>query len=247
MLESLKSFFAGQGLGADHAAISSWAKQRGHAFRRARDRDGFGVDGRHDGRTWRLEWGPSQRHYVEGHELRMRMELGLPHDLQLLLLSKPLLERLERETFEEFTKSNQTQMGDSTPEETRWLVMFPKIEMRALKALRAHFGGVSSLPADGPAWLDGPMAPALVRASRRLLLHAPPFVLMTLRGRLHLRLQLASPHVDDIAETLELFHIAAAAALHIAETRQEPRRDFAPSGTTAWQNLLPGRRSKRDG
>jgi hypothetical protein len=246
MLESFKSFFSNQGLGTDYAAVSSWAKQRGHAFKRTREPEGFAVDGRHEGRAWRLEWGPGQRHYVEGNELRLRMELGLPTDLQLLLLSKPLHERLERETFEEFTKNNQTEMGDSTPEEIRWLVMFPKIEMRGMKTLRAHFGGVSSLPADGPAWLDGPLGQALLRSTRRLLLQEPPFVLMTLRGRSYLRLQLASPDIDDIADALELFHISGAAALHIAETRHEPRRDFAQSTTTAWQSLLPGRRSKRD-
>ena len=38
-----------------------------------------------------------------------------------------------------------------------------------------------------------------------------------------LRLQLATSKADDVTEALELFHTAGAAALHIAETRHQPR------------------------
>jgi hypothetical protein len=245
MLESFKSFFANQGLGDDFSALSRWARQRGCSFERGAEGEGFGMDGALDGHAWRLEWGPAQRPYVAGNELRMRIELGVPVDLQLLLLTKPLLEWLEHEIFEQVTANNQTDMGDSTPEEQRWLVLFPKLELR--KALRAHFGGVSSLPVDGTAWLDGPLAQALLRASRRLLASAPPFVLMTLRGRAYLRLQLATPDLDDIRESLELFETAATAALRVAETRNEPRQDFAQTASSAWQSLLPGRKSGRGG
>jgi hypothetical protein len=219
MLGSFKSFFANQGLGLDLSTVSSWAKRRGHVFKRARDVEGFAIDGRLDGHAWRLEWGPAQRPYVADTELRLRMELGLPADLQLLLLSRPLLEMLERQTYEQFTQTNQTEMGDATPEEMRWLVMFPKLRFAAHKALRARFGGVAGVEADGPAWIAGALANALAQASGGLLVEEPPFVLMTLHGRACLRLQLATPDVDVIAEALGLFEIAATAALRIADAR----------------------------
>jgi len=221
MLESLRSLFASQGPGARDAALSAWARQRGYAFKRVREPEGFAVHGHHDGRPWRLEWGPPQRHYIEGRELRIRMELGLPPDLQLLLLAAPLLERLEREAFEAFTQDNRTQMGDAIAEELRWLAMFPKIEMAG--PLTARLGGVSSLRAHGSAWVDGALGEALMRATQRLLQDDPPFVLMTLRGRAHLRLQLATPEADDIAEALGVFETASAAALRIADARRGQR------------------------
>lgn len=244
MLGSFKSFFANQGLGLDLSEVSAWAKRRGHAFKRARDAEGFAIDGALDGKAWRLEWGPPQRPYIAEHELRIRMELGLPADLQLLLLSRPLLEALERQTYEQFTQNNQTEMGDTTPEEMRWLVMFPKIELRTSKAVRARFGGVSSLPGEGLAWIEGPLANLLVKASRGMLVNEPPFVLMILRGRAYLRLQLMTADVDDITEALGLFETAATEALRVAATRPELRPDWAPSASTAWQSLHPGKRGE---
>ena len=247
MLESFNRFFANQGLGADFSEVSSWARRQGHAFKRARDVEGFAIDGKLDGRAWRLEWGPAQRPWITTNELRARIELELPADLQMLLVSKPLMEALEKQAFEQFTQTNTTELGESTPEEMRWLVMFPKIEMRGMKTLRAHFGGVSSLPGDGPAWLEGPLAAALLKASRRLLLYEPPFVLMTLRGRAYARLQLGSADADDVAEAIELFEIAATQALRVAASRHEPRQDFTHTVTTVWQSLLPGRKDKPKG
>jgi hypothetical protein len=244
MLESFNRFFANQGLGPDFSEVSNWAKRQGHAFKRARDVEGFAVDGQLEGRAWRVEWGPPQRPWITTSEMRARIDLGLPADLQMLLLSKPLMEALEKQAFEQFMQTNTTELGESTPEEMRWLVMFAKIEMRGMKTLRARFGGVSSLPGDGPAWLEGALATVLLKASRRLLLYEPPFVLMTLRGRAYLRLQLGSADADDIAEAVELFEIAATQALRVAGNRQEPRQDFAHTVTSAWQSLLPGRKDK---
>ena len=221
MLASFKSFFANQGLGPDYADIAAWAKKRGHAFKRERDGLGFVIDGHLEGKPWRLEWGPPQRPYVEGHELRLRMELGLPADMQMLIMSRRLMELLEKQAFEQFTQSNQTEMGDATPEETRWLVMFPKISLAGSKLLRANFGGVSSLPHEGPAWLEGPLAHALERATGTLLKDAPPLVLMTLRGRAYLRMQMTNADEADVAAAESLFAIGCTEALRVAKGRGE--------------------------
>jgi hypothetical protein len=236
-----KSFFASQGLGADFSEVSAWAKQRGHAFKRERDGQGFVIDGKLDSTAWRLEWGPPQRPYIAGHELRLRMELGLPPDLQMLLISKGLMETLEKQAFEQFTQSNQTEIGTATPEETRWLVMFPKMPMNGSKTLRANFGGVSSLANEGPAWLDGPLGHALERAAGTLLRDKPPLVLMTLRGRIYLRLQLACADETEVAAAVTLFETAANEALRVGRSRGEEPAAWSQTLTTAWQALGGGR------
>ena len=239
MLESLKRLFAKRAIDRDLTEISKWAERRGLGFKRARGDDGFVIDGTLEGKPWRIEWGPPHRPYIEGHELRLRMELDLPSDMQMLLLSRPLMDALERQTFEEFTDNVQTQIGTKTPEEMRWLVMFPKVDLGTLKTLRARFGVVASLPAAGLAWIEGPLAHALEQAMNTLLRDDPPFVLMTLRGRAYLRMQLASPESKSVAAALALFETAVTQALRAAGdiTNRASGRDSGAS--TAWQSLQP--------
>lgn len=239
MLAALKRMFAKRAIDRDLTEISQWAERRGLGFKRARGDDGFVIDGALEGKPWRIEWGPPHRSYIAGHELRLRMELDLPSDTQMLLLSRPLMDALERQTFEEFTDNVQTQIGTKSPEEMRWLVMFPKIDLGTLKTLRTHFGAVASLPAAGLAWLEGPLAEALELAAKTLLRDDPPFVLMTLRGRAYLRMQLASPESKSVASALALFETAVTQALAAAGgvAGRPSGRDSAAS--TAWQSLQP--------
>ena len=239
MLAAFKRLFATQGIDRDLTEISQWALRRGHGFKRARGHDGFVLDGTLEARPWRIEWGPPQRDYIEGHELRLRMELELASDMQMLLLSRPLMDALERKTFEEFTDNVQTQIGTKTPEEMRWLVMFPKVDMATLKALRGRFGAVASAPASGLSWLEGPLANALEQAANGFLRRAPPFVLMTLRGRAYLRMQLVAPDSKDVAAALAVFETAVTQALRISGGGSDKRSGWESGASTAWQSLRP--------
>ena len=217
MLESFKRLLKGRGDDQSYAAIEAWAKRRGFGFKRVRNETGFVIDGLLEGLPWRLEWGSPQRDYIVGHELRIRMELELPSDAQMLLLSRPLMDTLERKTFEEFTDNVQTQIGTKAPEEMRWLVMFPKVNLSSLKNLRARFGAVASSADAGLAWLTGPLANALEQAATGFLADEPPFVLMTLRGRVYLRMQLLTPDAPDIGAALALFETAVARATAVSK------------------------------
>ncbi|HEY9066930.1 MAG TPA: hypothetical protein VIO33_18245 [Burkholderiaceae bacterium] len=243
MLESFKRLFGKQGHERDYAAVAEWAERRAYGFKRVRGEDGFVIDGVLDGKPWRLEWGAPQRDYIYGRELRLRMELALPPDMQMLLLSRPLMDALERRTYELFTDSVQTQIGTATPEEMRWLVMFPKLTLGALKMLRGRFGGVASAPAVGLAWIEGPLANQLEAQLGELLNGDPAFVLMTLRGRVYLRLQLVSPTPQAIAAAIALFETAVAQALRLAgHAGHEHPSEWNPSssGATAWQSIHGG-------
>jgi hypothetical protein len=239
MLESLKRFFSPPVAGAEWRDVAEWARQRGLNYRRAREDEGFVIDGESGGRPVRIEWGPPQRAYIEGRELRIRMELKLSSDLQMLLLSKPLLELLEKQTYERFTEGTQTQIDTSSPEEMRWLVMFAKVDLSTFRVLRSHFGAVASAPATGLAWIGGPLAHQLERALGGLLRNDPPFVLMTLRGRTYLRTQLIDPDPTSLTSALAIFDVAVARALEVAAHTGEPGSEWPASGSTAWQSLGP--------
>ena len=239
MLGSIKSFFAKATGRGELDAVAAWARRQGHHWKREKNGDGFAIDGSSAAAPWRLEWGVSQRPYIAGHELRIRSVLDLPADLQMLIMTRPLEEALAKEAFELGTQSNQTLVGDAVPEETRWLVMFPKIFFNQSKTLRNHYAGVSSLDYEGEAWIEAGLAKSLERAAGTWLSGSPPFLLMTLRGRLYLRLQLADADEGDLVAALELFQIAADAALRVARARRDTPVTWKASTSTAWQSLPP--------
>jgi hypothetical protein len=245
VLDSIKAMFERATRRAEGDAIAGWARRAGHVHKREKDGDGFAIEGRFDDTPWRLEWGRPQRRYIEGHELRMRMVLGVPPDLQLLLMTKSLRERLASEAFEHATQSNQTALDDNVGEETRWLVVFPKIALAGSQILRNCYAGVASHRHEGAAWLEGPLGHALERAAATWLNTQPPFLLMTLRGRLYLRLQLASVDEADLAAAVALFGIAAASARRVARGRGDEAVAWSPSTTTAWQSLPPDRPTQK--
>ena len=235
MLESFKRWISKGAAGTDWHAVEAWAQERGFAYKREREGEGFVVDGRTDGATWRLEWGPSQRNYIQGQELRIRAPLSMSSDLHLLVLSRPLMERLERETFERYTESLQTMIDHDTPEEMRWLVLFSKPPAGELKKLReSGFDGVGSSQKGLSAWVDGPLTEALAQAAGQWLRPQDPLVVMTLRSRLVLRTALAGPDVTRMAATVDLFEQLLRATLAVLAS--SPELAGAPVSTApgAW-------------
>ena len=214
MLDGLKRLFAG-GAGADHDwdGIVPWAQQRQYGFRIVQD-EGFVVDGRLGATPWRLEWGPSQRPYISGQELRIRAELGLSAELQLVVMNRELQETLEREVFEQYVEGVQTRIDNQTPPEMRWLVMFPKLDERHMPELAGRYAALASLKPWLQQWLQGPLTQALaaVRAEASV-----PMVLMIGRGRLMLRTALAEPELPVVQQWLRLFESAMREARRVAE------------------------------
>jgi hypothetical protein len=221
------------------AAVESWAKRAGFRFRKAPDQARFVIESTASGCDLRMEWGPSQRDYIAPHELRLRMDLNLPGGFQMLLLTLPLMEKLEGETFERFTQAAQTVLDMSTPEEMRWLAMFPKVDLSWDKALRAQFCVLGADPELTLAWIKGGLADQLLKASQDLLRQSPPFLLMTMRGKLYLRMQLAEPAPAALTQCLELFDAALKSATNLS-AQMEPDPAEPPSTlSTGWQSHTP--------
>lgn len=239
MFDALKRWITGDAGGTDWRAIEAWAAQRDARFKRSRDGGGFVVEGGAGARRWRLEWGPPQRGYITGRELRLRMEAGLPHELNMLVLSRTLMEELERGAFEQYTAQMQTRIDDAMPEEMRWLAMFPKHGLGFDRELRQRFGAVAQPAKAAEAWLEGPLGAQLKVASIGTLAADPPFVLMTLRGRLYLRVQLDAPDAQAIEALVSLFETAAAQAVLAADGVGQGHEAGPATATTAWQTQFP--------
>ncbi len=181
-----------------------------------------------------MEWGPSQRSYIAGDELRIRLDLNLPGALQLLAMTRPLMERLEQETFERYTQEAQTLIDMSHPEEMRWLAMFPKIDLSFDKVLQARYGVLGVNTVLGMAWINGPLGEQLVKSTQDLLAGDDPFVLMVMRGKVYLRLQLAEPQPQSLSQCLAVFDAAVQSALQLTGQMPPGGGDWAPTASSSW-------------
>ena len=200
--------------------LAEWASARQFGFRPVRGEEGgFIVEDKVGALPWRLEWGPSQRPYVTGPELRMRAELGLPGDVQLLVIDRLLQATMEKAMFDQYVEGVQTRIDNLTPPEMRWLVVFPKLSGPELGGLRDRFAAVAPSKTWLMGWLDGPLTPALLAAP---LTSGQPVVLMISRGRLTLRTALAEPVPQDLDRWLRVFHTALREARRVAEQGSDP-------------------------
>lgn len=168
----------------DSRLFDEWAEERGHRAKRVRHGDGRVVEFEFDGRPGRMEWGPPQRAYIHERELRVRLEAGLPANLEMLLMSRRLAERLETQAYQTLVRDHQTGIDATLPEEVRWLSMLEKV---AVPSTAASFLLKSSSPAHAVRWLEGDLLSRVSRAGSRWLGAEAPLVVMTLRGRVYVR------------------------------------------------------------
>lgn len=237
MLDSLKRWIDSRRTGSDGRALHAWARQRGLTAKRVRDGEGAVVEGELHGTSWRMEWGTPQRAYLLDRELRLRMDLGLPPGLQMMVISRALAEELEQAAYALFTQDMQTQIDSGMPEEMRWLAMFPKTQLAALKPLRTRFSATGSTAASLSSWLDKDLVAQLESAWRGWLGDEAPLVLMTLRGRLYLRIESMQPDAALLDGVVALFEAAARSA--VAASDGVGASHWPSTSTTAWQSQLP--------
>ncbi|MFY7866623.1 MAG: hypothetical protein ACOVRJ_17460 [Roseateles sp.] len=186
----------------------------------------------------RIEWGRSQRAYIEGYELRMRCELRLNSELQLLVLCRQLMERLEASVFEAYTDTLKTRVDTDTPEEMRWLVMFPKFSAISSKLVRQRFGALGVNKELTAAWVEGALSPLLAQASMELLPEGQPFVLMTMRGNVYLRTAMPEPSLPKIQALVKLLELACKEAV-VVNSRLSDLGPWPTTTSVAWQSSRP--------
>lgn len=214
MLDGIKRLFSGAPAPApEWEEVVPWAESRQFAFRGVPN-EGFVIDGKLSTTAWRLEWGPSQRPYIQGQELRLRAELGLSSELQVVLMNRDLQEAMEKAVFEQYVQGVQTRIDNQTPPEMRWLVMYPKLHGSEMATLRDRYVALASVKKWLQHWLEGPLSQSLAA------LHiepSVPLVLMIGRGRLMLRTALPEPQVQQLQTWLRLFETAIREARRVAQ------------------------------
>lgn len=242
MLEGIKRLFGNTAAGTTKGweGVAPWAESKQYTFRGVQS-EGFVIDGRLGATPWRLEWGPSHRPYIQGQELRIRSELGLAADLQVVLMNRHLQEAMEKTIFEQYVEGVQTRIDNQTPPEMRWLVMYQKLAGQEMSPLRERFVALASIKPWLLQWLEGPLTQALAAVR---IEPATPMVLMIGRGRLMLRTALADAEVESLQMWLRLFEVAMREARRVAMDTGET---ISPSThPSLWStSALPGDERKK--
>ena len=202
-----------------------WAAKRGGQFQleEVEGADGFSiVEPNNPLGPLLVEWGAPQRDYVQGAELRLRWELKLKPDLQVMVLERSLMDRLEGLVFEAYTDTLQTRVDTDIPEEMRWLVMFPRLEQWPGKVVKARFGALGATAEMIETWLSGGLSDVLALASQDVVPAGHPFVMLTQRGNLYLRLQMSEPDLVPLQAVLKVAEVAAKEAQALSKRVTEP-------------------------
>jgi hypothetical protein len=233
MLKNLRRLFAGAHGQADASVLRQWAEERGHAWRRARGAEGGVIEGRTGTQEWRIEWGESQRDYIPGFEVRLIAELDLPKELVAMVLNRALMETMEETVYERYVDDVQTRIDTDTPPEMRWLVLYPKTAAQDLGRLRDRYAAVCSIEPWMQQWLHGPLNDALA-ATLDLAQPAQPVVMTIGRGRLLLRLPMATPDARHLAMWFSVFEHALREARRLGNEWRDGANPGLTTQPSAW-------------
>lgn len=193
---------------------SEWATMQGDsALSLAGGGKGFRLDGNLHGRPWRIEQGKPSRDFIKGLELRARGEMNLGEDVAVMILTRSLKNELDKRAFALYTDTLQTQVDPHLPEEMRWLSMYEEVGWETLSSeFLDHYAILADERENAMKWV----MPDLTR----LLMSWPssepdvPRVLMVLRGKVYLRMQISESDLATAEHASRVFNIACETAVN---------------------------------
>jgi hypothetical protein len=199
--------------------VAGWCEQRRLGFQAAADGQGFAVQGRTGSMGWRLDWGPPERLYVRGRELRLRADLGLPEELHLMVLDRALQQDLERAVVDRVTGLAPSRPDPDMPAEMRWVAAFPRLAPADAGDLRVRYESVASHKEWLMAWVGGELGRSLLAPPA---VNRSPLLLMIGGGRVQLRTALDSPTPASLEPWVTLFEQALREARRVHKEMGDP-------------------------
>lgn len=198
----------------DHsAALGAWAERESLRFEQVPTGDRLVWTGQWAGHPLRMESAPPQRDYLRGHELRLRLDLGLSDHWSLMVMNRALKQHLEQAAYSGYTDPVQTTARLKLTEEMRWLSMFGEVGWTRMSPdFWTRFGVLAECREDAQAWLDEALVDALMGLPAADDGQQIPLIMMLTRGRLYLRTQ----HDRSDSLKLDLFLALAQTAAQSA-------------------------------
>ncbi|NJS36084.1 MAG: hypothetical protein HC765_06025 [Brachymonas sp.] len=173
---------------------------------------GFRLDGQLKGRPWRIEQGKPSRDFIQGLELRARGEMNVREDVAVMIMSRSLKNELDKRAFALYTDTLQTQVDPHLPEEMRWLSMYEEVGWESLgEPFLNHYAILADERENAIAWINL----ALIQSLMAWPSTQPdvPCVLMVLRGKVYLRMQITEGDLVTAEHASRVFTTACELAL----------------------------------
>jgi hypothetical protein len=190
--------------------VSRWATSQ-FLHLRPGDAGQFSIDGQLLDRPFRAECGPSSRPYIEGMELRVKVDLQLPPFGQVVVMSRAVRDALARMDIAA------VQTAGQLVDEKRWLAELKGAQWDGPpEAFWARYAVISDAPELARRWLNADAVEFLTLGSSEAAARVPLLIAL-MRGKCYLRLQV-NPHARD-ADTLlalELLEHLIGRALELA-------------------------------
>lgn len=197
-----------------HGPVSEWAATQGFAFSVEGNGHGIALEGKVGGKPWRLQLGQPSRNYILGEEVRARCELGIPENIAVLVMNRPLKEALEKRAYQIYTNDLQTSVDSSLPEEMRWLSMFDEVAWDGLPAeFWDRFGVLTDLRDNALAWVDASLASLMVNWPAPAPSAEVPFMVLLLNGKAYLRMEYTPADLGTLQHAALIFTSACESAL----------------------------------
>lgn len=195
-------------------AVSEWASTRGFGFSTSGDGGTVTLEGRVQGKRWRMELGRPTRNFIRGEELRGRAELGIDPNAAVLLLNRTLKEALEKKAYSAYTDDLQTMADPNLLEEMRWLAMYDEVGWNALpQAFRERYAVLADRRENALAWLGPALAAMMMDWPDPPPGAETPFMLMLLRGKAYLRMEYQPADMPTLQHAALIFTSACESAL----------------------------------
>lgn len=202
----------------DGGAVAHWATGQ-FLQHRVLGPHQFDVSGRLHDRAFRAECLASSRFYINGLELRARVDLGLPPSGHVMVMSRVVRTALEAQADKIYQRSVDTAQtaAHELPEEVRWLSLFRSTQWKGVdERFWSRYAVLTDAPELAQRWLDSEALDYLMAGTSDAAAQVPVLA-MLMRGRCYLRVQI-NPHAQgaDALLALELLTHLSERALHLA-------------------------------
>ncbi len=177
---------------------------------------GIRMHGVLQGKPWKLERAAASRNYISGEEIRGRADIAVDPQATIIIMNRPLKELLEKRAYALYTDSLETHASPTLMEEMRWLALYPEVGWeRCPDSFWQRYAVMTNHRAQAIKWVT----PGLAELLRVWPEPAPganiPFILMVMRGKAHLRMQLTSTEPASLDHISNLFTTAAQSAIDV--------------------------------
>lgn len=216
MFSRLKTLLGGWRSTRNQAdSLRDWAQQQDMAFVAVTPAC-YVLSGRLANGGFRAECGPSSRSFIEGLELRAKVELGLQLPGAVVVMNRSLKRQLDAQAsalYSDYIDDLKTS-ALNLPEEIRWLSRYRDLGWSGPPdAFWAAFSVLTDTPELARQWLDASRVQALMATAALRQASDSPFMLMLMRGNTYLRVQVdPGDGRQTHLETLAFFGLASQAA-----------------------------------